>query len=185
MATDGSSRTHAFAYCTGWHAVGCAVLFFGLLGSIAVSLIPAGIEKVQAGQLPTGVAMIVMGVFGVPTLFMALKSLYQGIRNAVRPPRIQLTETALFLPREARGDIPVGEHGEALATEPPHPSEIPLTAIRAIKREGLLHSQTLEITHSLSDQPLKLHRHMMWAADFDELEGRLRAALSTRPTSAY
>lgn len=178
MASDAAAPgERAFPYRTGWHAVGCAVLFFGLLGLIAVTLIPAGYEKIQKGQLPTGVALVVMGVFGIPTLFMSFRSLYAGLRDTARPPLVRVTATALVLPKEARGEPPVGEHGEPLSDEPPHPEAIPFAAIRSVKRDGPPHNQVLEIVHDLSASPLQLAQHMMRTADFNELDMLLRAAV--------
>ena len=83
MAFEDAPQTeHAYPYWAGWHVVGCAILFFGLLGSIAVTLLPAGYERVQTGDLPTGIAMMVMGLFGIPTLAMSFLSLAAGIRGA-------------------------------------------------------------------------------------------------------
>ncbi len=177
MASD-IEGARAFPYRTGWHAVGCAVLFFGLLGMIAVTLIPAGYEKAQKGQLPTGIALMVMGVFGIPTLYMSFRSLYAGLRDTFRPPLLRVTATALLLPKEARGEPPQDEHGEQLSPEPPHPETIPFTAIRSMKRDGPAFNQLLEIVHDLSVVPLRLHQHMMRTADFDELDAMLRAAIS-------
>lgn len=168
MASDpGAER--AFAYWPGWHAVGCAVIFFGLLGAIGVSLLPAGYERVRMGQMPTGVAMMVLGVFGVPTLFMSLRSLYSGLHDTFRPPLLRVTATGLVLPKEARGEPPRGEHGELLSDEPPHPEAIPFAAIRSITRGGPPHNHVLDIAHDLSAEPLRLHQYMMRTAEFNEL----------------
>lgn len=167
----------AYPYWAGWHVVGCAILFFGLLGSIGVALLPAGYERVQTGDLPTGIAMMVMGLFGVPTLAMSLLSLLGGIRDTFRPPLLKLTATALVLPIEARGEPPEDEFGEPVGTEPPHPEVIPLAAVRRIVRGGPPLNPTLLVAHDLCPQPLELRRHMMRKGDFDDLEAALRAAL--------
>ncbi|AMV23869.1 hypothetical protein VT84_05610 [Gemmata sp. SH-PL17] len=167
----------AFAYWNGWHAVGCSVLFFGLLGSIGVSLFPAGYEKVQSGQLPTGIALMVMGVFGVPTLLMSFWSLWTGVRDTLSPPRVRVTTTSLFLPTGARGEPPQDEHGEPISHEPPHPATIPLAAIRSVRRAGPVHNLVLEVLHDASAVPLRLSQHMMRKTDFDDLEAVLRAAI--------
>ena len=178
MAFDGEPPLErAYPYRNGWHVVGCAVLFFGLVGAIGVALLPAGYEKVQSGQLPTGVALMVMGVFGIPTLFMSFRSLFVGVRDSLRPPLVRVTATALILPPEARGEPARGEHGERLSDAPPHPETIPLAAIRQIARDGPPFNQVLLVAHDLSATPLHIAQHMMWVADFDDLESVLRAAI--------
>ncbi|MBP3959969.1 hypothetical protein J8F10_32405 [Gemmata sp. G18] len=167
----------AFPYSTGWHAIGCSILFFGLLGSIGVSLLPAGYEKVQNGQLPTGIALMVMGVFGVPTLFMSFWSLWAGVRDALNPPLVRVTATGLLLPAGARGEPPEDEHGQRTSNDRPHPETIPFTAIRRVTRDGPPHNLVLEVLHDASAVPLRLHQHMMRTTDFAELEVVLRAAI--------
>ena len=185
MASEGEPPAeHAYPYWSGWHVVGCAVLFFGLLGAVGVGLLPAGYEKVQSGQLPTGIALMVLGVFGIPTLVMAFLTLAGGIRDTVRPPLLRVTATALVLPAEARGEPPQDEHGEPLSAEPPHPETIPFAAIRWVRRGGPRFKQSLEVAHDLSASTLHLARDMMRAADFDELEAVLRAALPEAFASA-
>jgi hypothetical protein len=165
----------AYAYWPGWHNVGCSVLLYGLIGSIGVSLFPTGVEKVRAGQLPTGVALIVLAIFGVPTLAMAVWSVISGVRDTFRPPRLRVTTTALILPQSARGEPLEDVHG--LPTkELQHPETIPFMAIRRVTRTGPRFNGVLDVTHDLSTTALKIYQHMMRAADFDELERILRAA---------
>jgi hypothetical protein len=177
MRSDELPAERAFAYRSGWHVVGCAVVFFGLVGGIGVSLFPTGYEKARAGQLPTGIALMVIGVFGLPTLGMALWSLVAGVRDALRPPLVRVTATALVLPPAARGEPPVDADGEPLGKEPPHPEAIPLAAIRSLTRSGPRFNGVLEIGYERGPEPLRLMQHMMRAADFDELERVLRAAV--------
>ena len=177
MAIPDTPTEREYPYWAGWHVVGCAILFFGLLGSIGVALLPAGYERVQTGDLPTGIAMMVMGVFGIPTLAMSLLSLLGGIRDTFRPPLLRLTATALVLPVEARGEPPQDEFGEPIGTEPPHPEVVPFAAVRRVTRGGLPLAPVLLVTHDLSKQELRLERNMMRKSDFDELEAALRAAL--------
>ena len=181
MASVVEPTERAYAYWAGWHVVGCAILFFGLLGAIGVAhaghLLPAGYERIQTGDLPTGIAMMVMGLFGVPTLAMAFLSLAGGLRDTVRPPLLRLTATALILPIEARGDVPEDEFGEPIGKEPPHPQTVPFAAVRWVKRSGPPLNPVLLVSHDLSAQALHLMRNMMWKADFDDLESTLRAAL--------
>ena len=181
---DQPPAERAYPYWAGWHVVGCAILFFGLLGSIGVSLLPAGYERVRSGDLPTGVAMMVIGVFGIPTLGMAFLSVYAGIRDTFRPPVLRVTASALVLPIEARGEPPDDEYGEPIGEEPPQPEQIPFTAIRWIKRAGPRFNHELHIAHDLSVQELRIRQCMMRVADFEELEGLLRAALPTAFLSA-
>jgi hypothetical protein len=157
--------------------VGCAIVFFGLIGSVGVSLLPGGYDRVQTGDLPTGVAMMVIGVFGIPTLGMAVWSLIAGIRDTVRPPLLRVTATGLVLPFEARGDPPLDEYGEPISHEPPQPKAIPFSAIRSISRGGPRFNEVLEVKHELCALPLVLKQHMMRTADFDDLEMVLRAAV--------
>jgi hypothetical protein len=181
---DESPDTRAYAYWIGWHVAGCAILFFGLLGSIGVSLIPAGYERVQTGDLPTGIAMMVIGVFGIPTLGMAFLSIYAAVRDTFWPPLLRVTAVALVLPIEARGQPPQDEYGEPIGEEPPHPEQIPFTAVRWIKRAGPRLNDFLLVAHDLSKEELRLERRMMWGGDFEELESVLRAALPAAFLSA-
>jgi hypothetical protein len=177
MAIDDETAERAYPYWPGWGVVGCAILFFGLLGSIGVSLIPAGYDRVQTGDLPTGIAMMVIGVFGIPTLAMAFLSLSQGIRQTFRPPVLRVTATALVLPIEARGEPPQDEYGEPIGEEPPQPETVPFAAIRWINRTGPRFNRVLHVAHDLSGQELHIQECMMRTGDFEALEERLRAAL--------
>jgi hypothetical protein len=177
MAPDDTPPERAYPYWAGWGTVGCAIVFFGLLGSIAVSLIPSGYEKFQAGQLPTGIALMILGVFGIPTLGMAFWSLAAGIRDTFRPPVLRVTAAALVLPIEARGEPPQDEYGEPIGEEPPQPETVPFTVIRRVTRAGPRRNEVMEVTHDLSATALQIKQHMMRAADFDELEKLLRAAV--------
>ncbi|HEY1187046.1 MAG TPA: hypothetical protein VGE74_05280 [Gemmata sp.] len=175
------AAARAYPYWAGWHMVGCSVLFFGLVGTIGVSLLPAGYDRVRTGDLPTGIAMMVLGVFGVPTLALSVLSLVGGVRDTFRPPVLKLTAAALVLPAEARGEPPQDEHGEPLSQEPPHPGEVPLVAVRSIEVVGTPGRRALEIVHELSKDKLRIEQHMMRAADFADLEMRLRALVSHQP----
>ncbi len=167
----------AFPYWAGWHSVGCSMLLYGLIGAIGVSLFPTGYGKMQAGQLPTGIALMIMAIFGVPTLAMAFWSLATGVRDTIRPPVVRVSSTGLTLPRTARGEPPEDEHGLPLSKEPPQPEVLPFTAVRAVTRRGPYRNEMLEVTHDLCDAPLQFRQYMMRAADFNELEELLRAAL--------
>ncbi|MFM8273300.1 MAG: hypothetical protein ACKODX_13375 [Gemmata sp.] len=175
MGSDAAGE-RAYPYWPGWRMVGCSVLFFGMLGAVAVALLPAGCDRVRTGDLPTGVAMMVMGVFGVPTLTMSAWSLVAGVRDTFRPPLLRLTALGLVLPAEARGEPPQDEHGEPLSADPPHPAVVPFATITGVRRHGPPYNQVLEIGHEASAAPLVLKQHMMRAPDFDALEAHLRAA---------
>jgi hypothetical protein len=179
MATDSASpREHAYIYRHTWQTVACGTFFFGLLGAIAVSLLPAGYERVQRGQLPTGVAMMVIGIFGIPTFLFGVLSLYSGIRHRVRPPLLRLTATAIILPPTAREDgtqDEIDENGD-VKLRPPHPAEIPFSAIRVVRREGPPHSQNLVILHDLCESKLIIRDYMIGLTQFQELEQLLRTA---------
>jgi hypothetical protein len=177
---SGSTPERAYPYRTGWQAVGCAVLFFGLIGGIGVSLFPTGVEKFQAGQLPTGIALIVIALFGLPTLAMALWTLFKGVSDAVRPPLLRVTTTALLLPPNLLESTAVEEHDERGVPyrRPAHPAELPFAALRWARREGPPNpgSDKLLVVHDLSAHTLVIEQAMMKQADFDELESVLHAA---------
>ena len=175
MAFEVESLDRAYPYWPGWGTVGCAIVFFGLVGGIGVSLLPGGYDRVQTGDLPTGIAMMVIGVFGIPTLGMAFLSFVGGIRDTFRPPLLRVTATTLLLPAGARGDPPEDEYGEPISKEPPQPETVPFSAIRRITRGGPRLNEILEVTHDLSTTPLQIKQHMMRAADFEDLEMVLRA----------
>lgn len=178
MAREAGAPTgRAFPYRAGWHSVGCSMLLYGLIGSIGVSLFPTGYEKFRVGQLPTGIALMVMAAFGIPTLAMALWSFAVGVRDTLHPPLLRVTATGLVLPRSARGEPPQDEYGEPVSNEPPQPQVVPFAAVRGVTRSGPRFSELLEVTHDLCAEPLLLRQHMMRAADFEELEILLRAAV--------
>lgn len=177
MAFDGTTPERAYPYWAGWYSTGCSVAFFGILGSVAVSLIPLGYEKLMADQLPTGVAILVFGLFGIPTLLTALVYLAGGVRNTFRPPLIRVTATGIELPRGARGEPPEDEYGQRLSRELPQPEAIPFAAIRSVKRHGPRFNEMIEVGHDLSQEPLQIRQPMMTARDFNDLEAALRAAV--------
>jgi hypothetical protein len=181
MATDAEAPLErAYPYRSAWWVTGCMTLFFALLGAGGVALVPVGCEKVRQGQLPIGVALVVIGVFGAPMLLLAVLSLVMGVRDAFRPPLLRVTPTTLVLPEGLRGDPPQDEQGEPKpGAPPPQPSEIPFAAIRWVRREGRPNpgSDRLVIVHDLAPTTLVIEQFMMRTADFDELETVLRAAI--------
>lgn len=166
----------AYPYYAGWQAACCSVFFFGLIGSIGVALFPSGYEKFRAGQLPTGIALMIMGLFGIPTLVMSFLSLVAGVRDRLAPPVLRLTATALVLPPGARGAPPEDGDGQPLSTEPLHPAAIALAAVRWAKRDGPRFNSTLDIEYG-GRAPFRVEQALMALVDFDDLEGALRAAL--------
>jgi hypothetical protein len=180
-----SPMERAYPYCNGWQAACCSSLAFGVLGGVGVALLPYGIQQVRNGPLPLGIALVMIGVFTLPMLFLALFVVISGVRDAIRPPLLRVTPTALLLPpslRDLRADQEEqDDRGEPKDLSPPaaHPAELPITAIRWVRREegspGTLHR--LMIVHDLSDRTLVIEQAMMRREDFDELETVLRAAI--------
>jgi hypothetical protein len=181
MATDADAPLErAYPYRAGWRVAGCMTLFFALLGVGGTALVPVGCEKVRQGQLPIGVALTIIGLFGMPMLLLAVASIAMGIRDAFRPPLLRVTPTTLVLPEGLRGDPPQDEQGEPKPNAPPpQPSEIPFAAIRWVRREGKPNpgSDRLVIVHDLAPTTLVIEQFMMRTGDFDELETVLRAAV--------
>ena len=179
MASD-ATLERAYPYRTGWRVIGCGVLMLGTLGTAALVLIPFGYERVQNGQMPIGVAMVVGGLFGIPMLFMAALTLYLGIRDSISPPLLRVTPTSLLLPESMRGTMPNDASGEPKPDATvPHPEEIPFSAIRWVRREGPINpgSHKLVIVHDLAPTKLVIEQYMMRWGDFDELETVLRTAI--------
>jgi hypothetical protein len=184
LADDETPLERAYPYRGGWKVAGCTALFFGLIGTGGTALISFGCDQVRGGMLPVGIAMMVIGLFGAPMLLLMIAAIAMGFRDAFRPPLLRVTPTALLLPPDLRGTAPepMDKNGEPLpepegGLPPPHPEELPFTAIRWVRREGLPGSQKLLIVHALSAQTLELQQMMMDAAHFDELETVLRAAV--------
>jgi hypothetical protein len=178
MASDSAApAAREFPYWAGLHAACCSVVFFGGIGAIGTSFLPAGFDRAREGQLPTGVAMIVLGAFGIPTCLLAIWYFARAWYDVLRPPILRLTSTAIELPREARGEPARDEYDVPISKEPPHPEVVPFSAIRRAKCDGPERNRVLELVHDLSAQPLQLREHMMRASDFAELLATLRAAV--------
>jgi hypothetical protein len=184
MANDAASDLErAYPYRSGWRVIGCGFVLFGLIGGIAAALIPLGYEQVQAGRMPIGVAMLVVGAFGTPLLVMAAFTVIIGIRERIHPPLLRVTPTSLLLPASLRGDQSATDREElAEGTPAPpvlQPEEIPFRAIRWVRREGPINpgSHKLLIVHDLVPATLVIEQNMMQPGDFDELELVLRAAI--------
>jgi hypothetical protein len=187
MATDSrldpaSERT--YPYCTSLRAIGCAALIFALLGGAGAAMLPFGYEQLQAGKMPLGIALMVVGLFTLPLLFFSFSTLYSGIRDRIRPPLVRVTPTALMLPPAPRAGRPEQEKQEERdepksRDSPTHPEAIPFAAIRALYRESKVNpgSDRLVIVHDLAPMPLVLEQYMMHPTDFDDLERVLRRSL--------
>jgi hypothetical protein len=170
----------AYPYHSGWKVMGCGVLLFGTLGAAGVALMPFGCEQVRQGRMPLGVALMVIGLFAAPMILMAVVALVAGIRDSISPPMLRVTPTALLLPEGPRGETPLDDSGEPRKdVPPPQPEEIPFTAIKWVRRERMYNpgSDRLLIVHDLAPTTLVIEQYMMYAADFDELETVLRAAI--------
>jgi hypothetical protein len=188
---DEAPLERAYPYRAGWRVACCMVVVFTMLGVGGMALMPVGCEKVRNGNLPVGIAFVVMGVFGAPMILMAVAALSMGIRESIKPPLLRVTTTALTLPanlRERSTTEEQDERGEPkdLNQLPAHPEEIPFSAIRWVRREGPHNpgNDKLMIVHDLSTQTLVIEQAMMNPADFDELETVLRRALPGVFTSA-
>jgi hypothetical protein len=175
---------HAYSYCTSLRAIGCAALVFALLGGAGAAMLPFGYEQLQAGKMPLGIALMVVGLFTLPLLFFSCSTLYTGIRDRIRPPLVRVTPTALCLPPVPRQCRPEqekqGDRGEPKDLDPPvHPEAIPFAAIRALYRESKINpgSDRMVIVHDLAPIRLVIEQYMMHPADFDDLERVLRASL--------
>jgi len=182
----------AYPYTSGLRVAGCAALFFAVLGLAGTAMLPFGCDQIRAGKMPLGVALIVIGLFTAPMLLFALLMVYTGIRDAIRPPLLRVSPTALLLPLALRDLRPDQEEqndrGEPKNTNPSpaHPETIPFTAIRWVRRENKANpgSDRMMIVHDLAGTTLVIEQYMMHREDFNELELVLRAALPMAFTSA-
>jgi hypothetical protein len=182
----------AYPYHSGLQVIGCAALFFALLGAAGAAMLPFGCDQIRAGKLPLGVALLVIGLFTAPMLLFSLLMVYSGIRDAIRPPLLRVTPTALLLPLALRDFRPEqkepDERGGSKTAESPaaHPEELPFAAIRWARRESKINpgSDRVMIVHDLAGVTLIIEQYMMRRSDFDELETVLRAALPAAFASA-
>jgi hypothetical protein len=171
----------SYPYRTGWKVLGCTALVFGVTGFSGLALAPFGCEQVRNGNEVFGWIAIVIGLLLAPTTLMAVIGGGLAVKDAIRPALLRLTPVALLLPSDARGQpLEKDEQGNPKTDGPrAHPEEIPFTAIRWIRREAgaTPGNDRLLIVHDLSATTLELQQYMMRAADFDELETVLRAAV--------
>jgi hypothetical protein len=191
MAFEDEPLERAYPYRTGWRVMCCVVIVLGALGFAGLALVPLGGEKVRDGNLPVGIALVVIGLFGAPLILLAAAALVTGVRESIKPPLVRVTTTALILPPNLRENSTIEEQDERGEPKDPnappaHPEEIPFSAIRWVRREGPPNpgSDKIMIVHDLSGQTLVIEQHMMSTGDFNELETVLRAAVPHAFTSA-
>ena len=170
----------AYPYWPGLAVTGCTAFALGLMGAVGAAMLPFGCEQMNAGKLPLAIALFTIGAFTAPMLLLGLFSLGLGILHVLRPPLLRLTASSLLLPRTARGTAPPHE-GDEPKPGLPQPDEIPLTAIRRVKREAKFNSgnDRLVIAHDLAPASLEIEQSMMRREDFEEFETVLRAAIPT------
>lgn len=171
----------AYPYRTSWKLSGCMGLGFTVFALAGMALVPLCCEQWRNGNVAFGA----LAALGAPCTLMSILFAFLGfalaVRDAVRPPLLRVTPATLLLPEDARGQpLEKDENGNPKADGPrTHPEEIPFTAIRWVRREAghAPGNDRLLIVHQLSPATLELHQNMMRAADFDELETVLRAAI--------
>jgi hypothetical protein len=181
MAFEEEPLERAYPYCTGWRMTGCISLFLGLVGAAGMVLVPVCCDQWRNGKP----AFAVLAVVGAPctlvTVLAAVVALGFAVRDAIRPALLRVTPSALLLPNDARGQpLEKDEKGNPKSDGPrTHPAEIPFAAIRWVRREAgaTPGNDKLMIVHDLSPVTLELRQNLMRAADFDELETVLRAAV--------
>jgi hypothetical protein len=179
------SPERAYPYRSGCVVMGCGVVMFGIMGGVGAALMPFGWEQLRNGQMPLGVALLVISLFTTPMILLALLALGSAIRDTTRPPLLRVTPTSLLLPVSLRDVRPEqekqDERGEPKDPDPTpaHPEEIPFAAIRWVRRESKVNpgSDRLLIVHDLAPTTLIVEQYMMRREDFDELETVLRAAI--------
>lgn len=171
----------AYPYRTGWKVAGCVSLVCATAGAGGTVLVPVCCEQWRNGNM----AFAPLAVLGAPctafTILLAVVAFGMAVRDAFRPPLVRVTPSALLLPTDARGQaLEKDARGNPKRDGPwTQPEEIPFAAIRWVRREAGISPglDRLLIVHDLSPATLELQQSMMTAADFDELETVLRAAV--------
>lgn len=172
----------AYPYRTGWKVLGCTSLFLGLAGAAGTVLVPVCCDQWRNGNVAFGAIALLGAPCTLMSILLAVMAFVSGVRESIRPPLLRVTTRALLLPEQAQG-VPLEKdaRGNPLSDGPrTHPEELPFAAIRWVRREtgtGGTGNDRLVIVHNLSAATLELHQNMMRAADFDELETVLRAAV--------
>ena len=181
MAFEEPPLERAYPYRTGWKVLGCFGLVSATVGAGGTMLVPICCEQWRNGNVAFGALAILGAPCTALTILFAVFAFVSAAREAISPPLLRVTPTALLLPEDARGQLlEKDEHGTPKTDGPrTHPEEIPFTAIRWIRRETgtTPGDDRLVIVHALSTATLELQQGMMMPADFDELETVLRAAV--------
>jgi hypothetical protein len=178
---DEAPPGRAYPYRTGWRTLGCAGLMCAAAGVGGTVLVPVCCDQWRNGNPAFGVLAVVGAPCTAFTILLAVVAFGVAVRDAVRPPLLRVTPTALLLPIDARGPaLEKDARGNPRRDGPhTHPEEVPFAAIRWVRRETdtATGRDRLLIVHDLSSVTLELEQHMMRPADFDELETVLRAAV--------
>jgi hypothetical protein len=170
-----------YPYRTSLTAFGCGFVACAAIGAAGMALVPMCCERWQNGN----VAFAPLAVVGAPctafAILMAIVAIFAAVKERILPPVLRVTTMSLVLPESARGQaLEKDARGNPKRDGPwTHPEEIPFSAIRWVRREtgpGTGRDRLL-IVHDLSTVTLELQQNMMRAADFDELETVLRAAV--------
>jgi hypothetical protein len=179
MAFEDDNLERAYPYHIGLKAFGCGTVFCAFLGAGGVGLVQLSIGQAQNGW--AGFIFLVGALLTLMGLLFVVLGVVVGLKEAIWPTRLRVTPASLLLPTEARGQpIEKDELGNPKQDGPrQHPEEIPFSAIRWVRREAgaPCGNDKLLIVHDLSPVTLELKQGMMRAADFDELETVLRAAI--------
>lgn len=179
---DDAPLERTYPYRTGWKALSCLSLCFGVTSAGGVALVPICCDQWRnGGNLVFGALALVGAPCTLVAILFAVAAFIVAVRDAVRPPLVRVTLTALQLPDEVRGQaLEKDEQGNPKMDGPrQHPEELPFKAIRWVRREtgSTPGNDKLVIVHELSPVTLELQQSMMLPADFDELETVLRRAV--------
>ena len=172
-----------YPYRTSLSAFGCGFLMCAAVAAAGIALVPVCCEQWRNGNVAFGALTVLGAPCTAFAILFAVVSFIAAVKEAIRPPVLRVTTTALVLPESARGlALEKDARGNPKRDGPhTHPEEVPFTAIRWVRREGETETGSgrdrLLVVHDLSPVTLELHQAMMRAADFDELETVLRAAV--------
>lgn len=171
----------AYPYRTSLAVFGCGFVVCAAIGAAGLALVPICCDQWRNGNVAFGALAIVGAPCTAFSILMAVVAILAAVKEAIRPALLRVTTTALLLPLDARGQaLEKDARGNPKRDGPhTHPEEIPFTAIRWVRREteAATGRARLLIVHDLSTVTLELEQNMMRAADFDELETVLRAAV--------
>jgi hypothetical protein len=180
---DEAPLERVYPYRTSLTAFGCGFVACAAIGAAGMMLVPMCCEQWRNGNVAFGP----LAVMGAPctafAVLMAVVAILAGLKEAIRPPLLRVTTASLVLPESARGQaLEKDARGNPKRDGPhTHPEEVPFTTIRWVRREADTGTgagrDKLMIVHDSSPVTLELQQSMMRAADFDELEAVLRAAV--------